>query len=548
MSDAQVDALAKGFVDWYAKRNPIFATYLGIHDYDHLLPSGTYEAEIEDCARVKAFLTRLERIDAKQLSPSRRIDFGVLRTSFRISIFESEEIGIWRSQPRAAETVGDALFPLFMRSFAPLPRRLESITGRLERSPAYIEETKSRIRAPVKIWSEVALESTQRLPGFLQVIEATGKEHLAGPDRARLSEAVAKTNDALGRHAKWISDDVLPRSKDQVGIGAAKFRKLVRLRELGLTVEEIYAIGRKYLRNSKRTLAKIANEIKPGATVDEAKEIVKEDHPARFEGALEYTAKAMEDSKRFILDHNLATIPPNEELTVVETPTYLRHVIPFAAYNAPARFEAHKQGFYMVTPVEDKPEMLREHSYPGIRNTAIHEGYPGHHLQLTCASLNPSYARILGDATETVEGWALYCEGMMKEVGFSADPKTKFVQMTDQIWRACRIIIDVDLHTGRMGFDEAVDFLVRESGMERPGAIAEVRRYTYWPAYQLSYLLGKHLIEGLRRDVQKGLGRQFSDRLFHDTILYAGSLPMKYVRDLFTYKVKELQTLRKAGI
>ena len=548
MSDAQVDALAKGFVDWYAKRNPIFATYLGIHDYDHLLPSGTYEAEIEDCARVKAFLTRLERIDAKQLSPSRRIDFGVLRTSFRISIFESEEIGIWRSQPRAAETVGDALFPLFMRSFAPLPRRLESITGRLERSPAYIEETKSRIRAPVKIWSEVALESTQRLPGFLHVIEATGKEHLAGPDRARLSEAVAKTNDALGRHAKWISDDVLPRSKDQVGIGAAKFRKLVRLRELGLTVEEIYAIGRKYLRNSKRTLAKIANEIKPGATVDEAKEIVKEDHPARFEGALEYTAKAMEDSKRFILDHNLATIPPNEELTVVETPTYLRHVIPFAAYNAPARFEAHKQGFYMVTPVEDKPEMLREHSYPGIRNTAIHEGYPGHHLQLTCASLNPSYARILGDATETVEGWALYCEGMMKEVGFSADPKTKFVQMTDQIWRACRIIIDVDLHTGRMGFDEAVDFLVRESGMERPGAIAEVRRYTYWPAYQLSYLLGKHLIEGLRRDVQKGLGRQFSDRLFHDTILYAGSLPMKYVRDLFTYKVKELQTLRKAGI
>jgi len=548
MSDAQVDALAKGFVDWYAKRNPIFATYLGIHDYDHLLPSGTYEAEIEDCARVKAFLTRLERIDAKRLSPSRRIDFGVLRTSFRISIFESEEIGIWRSQPRAAETVGDALFPLFMRSFAPLPRRLESITGRLERSPAYIEETKSRIRAPVKIWSEVALESTQRLPGFLHVIEATGKEHLAGPDRARLSEAVAKTNDALGRHAKWISDDVLPRSKDQVGIGAAKFRKLVRLRELGLTVEEIYAIGRKYLRNSKRTLAKIANEIKPGATVDEAKEIVKEDHPARFEGALEYTAKAMEDSKRFILDHNLATIPPNEELTVVETPTYLRHVIPFAAYNAPARFEAHKQGFYMVTPVEDKPEMLREHSYPGIRNTAIHEGYPGHHLQLTCASLNPSYARILGDATETVEGWALYCEGMMKEVGFSADPKTKFVQMTDQIWRACRIIIDVDLHTGRMGFDEAVDFLVRESGMERPGAIAEVRRYTYWPAYQLSYLLGKHLIEGLRRDVQKGLGRQFSDRLFHDTILYAGSLPMKYVRDLFTYKVKELQTLRKAGI
>ena len=201
----------------------------------------------------------------------------------------------------------------------------------------------------------------------------------------------------------------------------------------------------------------------------------------------------------------------------------------------------------MVTPVEDKPEMLREFSFAGVRNTAVHEGYPGHHLQLTCAALNPSHARILGDATETTEGWAHYCEDMMKEAGFSADPKTKFVQMTDQIWRACRIIIDIDLHTGKMGFDEAVDFLVRESGMERPGAIAEVKRYTYWPAYQLSYLLGKHLIGKLRTDVKKGLGRRYSDKLFHDTILYAGSLPMKYIRELFEYKVKELRKPSRAA-
>src|SRR2546428_217374 len=230
----------------------------------------------------------------------------------------------------------------------------------------------------------------------------------------------------------------------------------------------------------------------PGASVEEAKEIVKSDHPTRFEEALAYTAKAMADAKAFIRQHDLATIPANEELTVIETPAYLRHVIPFAAYNSPARFESHKQGFYMVTPVEDKPEMLREHSYAGTRNTAVHEGYPGHHLQLTCATLNPSYARILADATETTEGWAHYCEDMMKREGFSADPKTKFVQLLDQIWRACRILIDVDLHTGKMTFDEAVDLLVREAGMERPGAVAEVKRYTYNPAYQLSYLIGKH--------------------------------------------------------
>ena len=134
------------------------------------------------------------------------------------------------------------------------------------------------------------------------------------------------------------------------------------------------------------------------------------------------------------------------------------------------------------------------------------------------------------------------------EAGFSADPKTKFVQMTDQIWRDCRIIIDVDLHTGKMGFDEAVEFLAKESGMERAGAVAEVKRYTCWPAYQLSYLIGKHLILQLREDVKKGLGQKYSDKLFHDTILYAGSLPMKYIREVLDYKAKELRSLANADL
>lgn len=548
MTDAKVDALAKELVEWYVQRNPVVATYLGIHDRDHRLPNGTYEAELEEVAKVKEYLGRLKDIDRKGLSPSRRIDHGVLANAFRLWIFESESIGVWRSMPRAAEAVGDGLFPLFMRDFAPLSKRLESLTGRLEASPTFIEEMQGRIRTPVKLWSEIALESTERLPGFLRQIEATGKEHLTGPDRTRLEEAVAKTTEALARQATWIREDVIPRSTARVAIGAAKFRKLVRLRELGATVEEIYAVGKRYLRESRRELARLASEIKKGATVDAAKEIVKGDHPAGFQEALRYTAKTMDDAKRFIAEHDLATIPANERLTVVETPAYLRHVIPFAAYNAPARFEPRKEGFYMVTPIEDKPEMLRELSYPGVRNTAVHEGYPGHHLQLTCAALNPSHARILSGATETIEGWAMYCESMMKEAGFSADPKTKFVQMTDQIWRACRILIDIDLHTGKMGFDDAVDFLVRESGMERPGAVAEVKRYTYTPGYQLSYLFGKHQILRLRKEVKRALGKRYTDKFFHDTILYSGSLPMTFIRGIFDHKVRELRTLAKAGL
>ncbi len=549
MSDAKFDAFVKDFFDWYVQWDPVTATSVGIHRYDHLLPHGTRDAVLEETKRGKQALRQVERFDTKSLSPAKRIDHGVLRNALRLWIFQNEELRIWESRPSGAEDLGAAVFLVFMRNFAPLPKRMASITGRLERAPAYLRETKTRVRTPTRLWAEIGLESTQQTPAFLGVIEAAGKDALPAADFARLQEAVAKTREALTGQERWIRDELLPKASDRVGIGAAKFRRLLALRELGLTVDEVYALGKKFLRESRRELERLAKEIPGGGTVGQAKSAVKGDHPADWKGVLAYTAQAMEDGKHFIVAHDLATIPPNEVLRVIETPTYLRHLLPFAAYNSPGRFDAVQEGLYMVTPYEDKPEMLSENSYAGTRNTAVHEGYPGHHLQLSCANLNPSLARLLSfGAVETVEGWAHYCEAMMKENGFGDDPATRFAQMLDQLWRAARILIDVDLHCGRMTFDQAVEFLVRECGFERPGAIGEVNRYSYTPAYPLSYLTGKHLILQLRRDVKKGLGRQYTDKFFHDTYLYAGSIPMRYIRRIFEYKVRELQKLRKKGL
>ncbi len=549
MSDAEFEAFVEELFDWYMEWDPLTATSLGIHRYDDLLPKGTLEAVRTETRKAKEALRRLERHDKKSLSPAKRIDYGVFRYVLRLWIFQNEELKIWESRPSGAEDVANAVFLLFMRDFAPLPERLDSITGRLERAPTYLEETKSRVRTPTKLWAEIGIESAQETPAFLGIIEAAGKESLPAADFARLQEAAAKTREALADHERWIRDRLLPKAADRVGIGAAKFRRVLALRELGLTVDQVYALGTKFMRESRRALERLSRELPGGGSIERAKEAVKSDHPADWPAVLAYTAKAMEDSKRFIVEHNLATIPPNEVLRVIETPAYLRHVIPFAAYNAPGHFDRVQEGLYMVTPYVDKPEMLKENSYAGTRNTAVHEGYPGHHLQLSCANLNPSLVRLLAfGAIESVEGWAHYCEAMMKEKGFGDDPATRIAQMLDQLWRAARIVIDVDLHCGRMTFDEAVDYLVTECGFERPGAVGEVKRYSYTPAYPLSYLTGKHLILQLRRDVRKGLGTQYTDKFFHDTYLYAGSIPMRYMRQLFEYKVKELRKLRAKGL
>ncbi|MCK5547814.1 MAG: DUF885 family protein, partial [Thermoplasmata archaeon] len=110
--------------------------------------------------------------------------------------------------------------------------------------------------------------------------------------------------------------------------------------------------------------------------------------------------------------------------------------------------------------------------------------------------------------------------------------------MVDAVWRAARIIIDVNLSTGKMKFDEAVDMLVREVGMGRDEAEGEIKRYTQGPSYNISYLLGKHLIKELKAKVAKGMGDRFTEKFFHDTILYSGSLPITFFEKVFEQKIK----------
>src|SRR5690606_24306986 len=112
--------------------------------------------------------------------------------------------------------------------------------------------------------------------------------------------------------------------------------------------------------------------------------------------------------------------------------------------------------------------------------------------------------------------------------GFDATPEHLVILHTDAIWRACRIILDIKLHRGELSLQEAIEFLIEHTGFERPNATAEVKRYSYTPTYQMSYLLGKVLLLRLRDDERRRRGPDFSLRAFHDALLRNGSLPMSF--------------------
>jgi uncharacterized protein (DUF885 family) len=537
-ADARFDRVIERWFRSFLALDPEEATYVGIHDHDHRLASGTREHVEEQVAFHRATADEMERFPTEDLSADRALDRELVIHESRLAIHQLTERRQWAGATRAAEHIGNALFPIFTRDYAPLAERLEAIASRLEAGRTYLAETRTRVVAPVALWVEIDIEGSESLPDFLDSIVSVARSEPVDEAIVRRVEGAATAlRAALDEHVAWLRDELLPKATAPWPTGLEGFEQLVALRRLEATADEILAVGEQMLADESAAREAVCAEIDPTLAPAEVGDLIKDDHPVTFPEAIEEYRTAMNRARAFIVEHDLATPPKQDRLKVIETPPYDRHLIPFAAYYQPPRFDPDPAGTYVVTPPAT-PDMWREHNYASISNTSVHEAYPGHHMQLAGANENPSLVRALSlSAAEFDEGWAFYCERMMKDAGFDDTPRHRWVMHTDAIWRAVRIILDVKLHRGQIGFDEAIDFMIDKTSFERPAALAEVKRYTSTPTYQLSYLYGRHMIERLRDRVRERMGPAFSLKFFHDTLIYGGTMPVSYAGRLFDTKL-----------
>jgi uncharacterized protein (DUF885 family) len=520
------------------KINPISATYMGLHQFDNDMPDGTHTAYLQEIETMKNYLMEFETLDIQDLHQENALDQQLAVYGLKLQLFEDESLRLWEAFPTGVNTLGDAIFPLFTREFAPFKSRIDSIIQRIEKAPKFLEESKSRIRRPVKLWIDISLESSKQLPLFFNSIISAAKSK--GLETKKLEEAVKETSTYLKDYEKWMSTELMPNSTLDFAIGTEKFEKLLELRGFEMNSREILAFGESSLNKEKKRLEELSGKIDSNTTVKEVKSIIKSNHPASFKEALNLVKKTVQEAKLFVSTHDFATIPEGENLIVIETPSYLRHIIPFAAYFSPARYESSKVGIYITSPPDGGDEILNELNVASICNTAVHEGYPGHHLQLTYNAINPSLMRALFQGTEFIEGWAHYCEESMQNLGWKNTIDAQFMQTVDLIWRAARIIIDVKLSKGMISLEEAESILINETGMSKGSAMAEVKRYTYTPGYQLSYYLGRHLIKNLKKEAKKIWGKRYRDRLFHDSLLQSGGLPIQFLKTVISnYKIND---------
>ena len=168
-----------------------------------------------------------------------------------------------------------------------------------------------------------------------------------------------------------------------------------------------------------------------------------------------------------------------------------------------------------------------------LESLSFHEGVPGHHLQSALALEMDvaDFRKTLSHGAYT-EGWGLYAERLGKEMGFYQDPYSDFGRLTNETWRAVRLVVDTGIHAFGWSRQKAIDYMLDNTGITKAGVAAQIDRYITWPGQALSYKIGEIKILALRKKAEDTLGQKFDLRAFHDTIIGNGSLPIAILEEV----------------
>lgn len=536
----RLEKLEKDFFKEWLHRNPLLGTSLGFHDdYDDKMPDGSLDRQLDDIKYLQHTLAEFEKIDAKKLPPLQAVsrDFGI--HLLKNWIFDRDVLRFWETQPEAPTVLGQSIFQILSRNYAPLGQRMRAIMKRLEKMPKYIDASRTRLRTPVKQFIEIELETITRLPGFFNLLKDIGREHLPATPQRDLNRLIDQTQNALERYSDWLIVDVLPDCKDQYAIGEDRFKRLLQTRGMDVSPGHIASQAEADIERIKERQKEVAKAIKRKTPLEDIRDMIKQQHAENFDGVLRFVREAAQKTRQFVNRSKFAQFPEGEQLYVIETPSFLRHFYPFGGTCAPARFEAKQDGYLFVTPGDCDSDKLKEHNYGSLSSLAVREGYPGRYLQTSWAARHASMPRLIYEDTAAAGGWALYCEERAKEMGHDDTPPSRFMQMQSMILSSVRVMIDAKISTGKMTYQQSIETLIDHLGMDRVCAEAETRRYVVQPGVPTLHWWGREKFRDLRKWAKDKMEARFTDLFYHNAILHAGVLPPPLLKRELDHKITE---------
>ena len=492
--------------------------------------------EGREAARATKQLEQLHGIDTTRLVLDQRIDWLLLESVLRRQVYDTVLHRAQRS-PGNYLTLGN-LFWRVAGDHPPTASDWSAARVDLETTPRALALGRQQLKAPPSLWVRLAITSSQRFSEFLggdfrQRVSASAPDSL----RVVLLTDAAQAVTALDGYAAFLKDTLVAGPDGSWATGTAYYDwVLEKVNFLPFTADSLIAEGRRIHTETKLALDSLARALRPGTDWRVLAEELRSRHPEPGAITDAYRRQSHRVQALLIRD-DLVRLPPAQELVFVPTPPQLRDTYAWGGYGGLTDRDGVKVGRFFVTDVvpgmspEQVAMKLRAQNNGWISVIALHEGYPGHHLQAVYTALNPRKLRRHLDNTYYDEGWALYAEHWMGRAGLYDDnPDARLAQLQMRLWRTARVIIDPSLHTGAMTYDQAVQFFVDEVGLERSAAEAEVNRFTTWPTQAPSYIVGWLELERLKTEIQAAVGDRFSEKEFVERVLEGGPLPLALLR------------------
>jgi uncharacterized protein (DUF885 family) len=537
---AELDALEQETVNHLFTLSPGLAVALGLHVYDGRLPDLSRAATDRWAVAADRLLERLRGISPDALSEDRRYDRTLLELSLESSLFDLRESRDYDQNPMVY-VGGLSLTPYLVRPYAPLATRLQAVQQHLAAVPAFLRSGRERLDPAVAApFLQLAIGMGEGL--LTEYSEAEPIARSAGEQWVEALRTVREPADAAIREfVDALRREWQPRATQAFALGPERYQRLLWVREgIRAPYADLLSAGKADLKRNQARLDAIARSAEPPTDARGLLARAAQTHPTAA-GLVGRARDFVDETKLFVREKELVTIPEPAICRVEETPNYHR-ALSTASMNAPGAFDtAGEEGLYFVTPADPawppatQEDWLRSFNDAVLRNVTVHEVYPGHYLHfLHLRRSAGSLARKTYLSGAFTEGWAHYAEQLAVEQGLgSRSPETEAAQLYDALLRNCRLIVSVGLHAQGMTVDEATAVFEREGYCAPIVAQREAIRGTFDPAY-FGYTLGKLAILEARKT---HLGPRFggSLRAFHDRLLGFGAPPVGFLDELLRH-------------
>jgi uncharacterized protein (DUF885 family) len=555
--------------NYVMEQNPTAASRLGDRRWNDRWEDVSLEAIETRHRHDRETLARLRKIDRKKLSASDQLNYDLFALQYALAIEEHPYRDFLRplNQREGVQTADDLASALRFETV----KDYEDWIGRVHSIPLYLNQTMALMKEGIKERIVQPKITMQRVPGQIdkQIVESPERSPFYKPfesfpdsipaaDRQRLTKSAAEiisanTIPAYRKFKDFFVNEYLPACFDQPGAwqmpdGEERYAFLARkFTTTRLSPQEIHAIGLREVARIRAEMQVVMDQVGFKGTLQEFFKYLRTDPKFYCKTPDELLTTYRSVSKR--IDPHLVKIfrlLPRMPYGIEPIPDNIAPDTTAAYYRQPAA-DGSRAGTYFVNLY--RPEMRPKYEMMAL---SLHEAVPGHHLQIALAYEQgdlPSFRRF-GDYTAFVEGWGLYAESLGEDMGLYDDPYSKFGQLTYEMWRAVRLVVDTGIHFLRWDRQQAIDYFLGNAAKSELDVVNEIDRYISWPGQALAYKIGELKIQELRRRAHKELANQFDLREFHEVILKPGPVPLDVLErevDEWIASVKQREAARYSG-